>query len=169
LDRWPIVNADIIALIGDRYPLLHLFEVRQTFEVGAARLAARRRTESDLAELSRPLEQTVSDTRHAQQVEADQAFHRALAQATHNPLFLPLFNAIIDPLCQYWSLSQVLPGITEETYKGHLAIYNCVVDRDEAGAAQAMEEHLRAGHAACQRLLDRSQSNNEGSNKEGCN
>lgn len=166
LNQWRIVNSDIIALIGNRYPLPDLFEVRQTFEVGAARLAAQRRTEADLEELSRAVEQTASDRSKEKQVGADQAFHRALAQATHNPLFLPLLNAIIDPLCQYWTLSQTLPGIVDATYRGHLAIYGCVVDRDESGAAQAMEEHLRAGRMACQRLLDRSQSSKEESTGE---
>ena len=153
-ERWNLVDPDLLALMSDDHALANLFEVREAFEVQMARLAALRRTDADLAALAAALEQSATDARPESQVEADYSFHCALAQATHNPLFLPLLNAIIGPLRQYWRLSQVFPDTITRTYQGHLAIYTRVQAGDAAGAAHALVEHHCAGRELCHRQLE---------------
>jgi DNA-binding FadR family transcriptional regulator len=151
--QWRLVDAELIALMGSEQALPALFEVRQTFEVGMASLAARRRTEADLAELAAVLRRAREDPRPETQVECDGRFHRALARATHNPLFQPLLAAIMGPLRQYFVLSQRFPDTAERTTRGHQAIYECIARGDEEGAARAMVEHLRAGREICERIV----------------
>lgn len=151
--QWRLVDPELIALLGLEQALPQLFEVREAFEVRMAGLAAERRTADDLAELAAALEQARTDRSPDGQVAADYRFHRALARATQNPLFLPLLDAIIGPLRRYWQLSQRFPDTAEKTYRGHAAIYACVLAGDAAGAAHAMYEHLQAGRALCERLL----------------
>lgn len=153
-DDWRLVDGDLIALLGRDHALPDLFEVRATFEVGMAALAARRRTDADLEGLRALLDHARADSRVEAQVEGDRCFHEALALASHNPLFLPLLRALLGPLVEYWTLSQQLPNTAERAYQGHLAIYERVAARDEDGAAQAVLDHLRAGQGICERLLD---------------
>lgn len=152
-EQWRLVDPELIALIGSEQALPDLFEVRSGFEVQMASLAALRRTDADLAALAQAVEGSASEQGPEVQVEADYAFHRALARATHNPLFVPLLDAIIGPLRQYWRLSKQFSDTAPRTYQGHLAIYTCVEARDPEGAAQAMIEHLAAGRELCERLI----------------
>lgn len=153
-DQWRLVDRDLIALIGRDHALPALFEVRATFEVGMASLAARRRTSADLEALAAALDRTEADRSPEAQVEGDREFHQALALATHNPLFLPLLTALLGPLHQYWTLSQKFADTANLTYHGHRAIFDWVAAGDEDGAARAMIDHLRAGQEICERLLE---------------
>lgn len=152
--QWRLVDSDLIALMGSEHALPALFEVRQTFEIGMARLAAQRRTEADLAALSVALRQAREDPSPGNQAASDAQFHRALAKATHNPLFQPLLDAIMEPLQQYFLLSQRFPDTAARTYLGHLGIYECIARGDSEGAALKMMEHLQAGREICERLIE---------------
>lgn len=79
----------------------HVLEVRRSLEVEAARLAARRRTEEDVAEL-RSLN-TARQTAFAggdvdEIVAADLALHRAIAAVARNPVLLSLYENLIDAI-----------------------------------------------------------------------
>jgi GntR family transcriptional repressor for pyruvate dehydrogenase complex len=152
-ERWQLVDPEIMSLIGGEEALLDLFEVRQAFEVRMAALAACRRTDADLAALAEAVAAGAPGQPVVEQADADYRFHRALAGATHNPLFLPLLNAIVGPMRQYFQLSKVMPETASRTYQGHIDIHRAVAARDEAGAAAAMQEHLRRGREICERLI----------------
>jgi DNA-binding FadR family transcriptional regulator len=80
---------------------LDVLEVRRTLEVGAARLAAVRRTPEDVALLRDLLTRRVK-ARHDQDVDAivaiDVRMHRAIAQASHNPVLADLYDNLIGAL-----------------------------------------------------------------------
>ncbi len=81
----------------ERSRLRENLEVRRALEMEAARLAALRRTEEDLAEIERTL--ALRDEAWRVQdmstfVETDFAFHRAVVHATHNPLLIELYDDI---------------------------------------------------------------------------
>jgi GntR family transcriptional regulator, transcriptional repressor for pyruvate dehydrogenase complex len=154
-ERWRLVDPEIMSLIGGEEALLHLFEVRQAFEVRMAAVAACRRTDADLAELAQAIAAGAPDRTVEEQSEADYRFHRALAGATHNPLFLPLLNAIVGPMRQYFRLSKAVPDTGSRTHQGHVEIYQRVSARDETGASAAMQAHLERGREICQRLISR--------------
>ena len=80
---------------------IDVLEVRRTLEVGAARLAAQRRTEEDVELLSGLLARRVA-AHESGDVEgtigADVALHRAIARAGHNPVLSDLYENLIDAL-----------------------------------------------------------------------
>lgn len=78
-----------------RAELLEIFEVRRALEVEAARLAALRRTDADLAELERVLEERAQAGRGEdleQFVESDVRLHRLIAAASHNAMLIELYD-----------------------------------------------------------------------------
>ncbi|MBR2170911.1 FadR/GntR family transcriptional regulator [Sphingopyxis sp.] len=79
------VTAEEIGEIDD---VLKLLEMRMGFEAEMADLAARRRTDADLAALRSALDAMEEGSDVDASVAADAAFHAAIARATGNPYFL---------------------------------------------------------------------------------
>lgn len=78
-----------------RAELVEVFEVRRALEVEAARLAALRRTDADLAELERVLaerEQAGDGGDLERFVESDVRLHRLIAAASHNAMLSELYD-----------------------------------------------------------------------------
>jgi DNA-binding FadR family transcriptional regulator len=78
-----------------------VLEVRRTLEVGAARLAAVRRTPDDIATLQDLLARRVTARQNGDVdaiVTMDVQLHRAIAQASHNPVLADLYDNLIGAL-----------------------------------------------------------------------
>jgi GntR family transcriptional repressor for pyruvate dehydrogenase complex len=75
-------------LMANKLSLLQLMEVRTPIEVEVARLAAERREEKHLNIMERSL-QIMNDDSNSVEVyaDADEAFHKAIIDASNNPLF----------------------------------------------------------------------------------
>jgi GntR family transcriptional regulator, transcriptional repressor for pyruvate dehydrogenase complex len=116
-----------------------LFEVREAFEVPASGLAARRRTEDQLAALDRTL--LDPDTPDAETlVGAYRDFHRAVVAATGNPLF----ELITRPLYTGWEWASQAPGFWHRVDADHRRILAAIAAQDVDGAQAAAREHLAA-------------------------
>lgn len=79
----------------------HVLEVRRSLEVEAARLAARRRTDADIAalrELNTARQAAFAGGDVDEIVAADLALHRAIAAAARNPVLLSLYENLIDAI-----------------------------------------------------------------------
>ncbi|TYB49220.1 FadR/GntR family transcriptional regulator [Actinomadura chibensis] len=75
--------------------LVEILEVRRGFEVEAARLAAARRTEADIAAIALALarrDAAWAAGDHDAFVEADLAFHTSVVEATHNRVLTDLYR-----------------------------------------------------------------------------
>ncbi len=88
-EAWNLLDADVLRWQGREAPnfvfLENLAEVRGIVEPAAARLAAERRTEDDLAELDAALAAMAAAVHTPDaMVDADLRFHRALLNAAHN-------------------------------------------------------------------------------------
>ncbi|MPY56933.1 FadR/GntR family transcriptional regulator [Streptomyces spongiae] len=88
---WNLLDSDLLRWQGSSAPtegfLEDLAEVRAIVEPAGARLAATRRTPSDLDALRQALDAMAAAGTDAEaMVEADLAFHRALLDAAHNEL-----------------------------------------------------------------------------------
>jgi DNA-binding FadR family transcriptional regulator len=94
--QWALLDADVLrwrfADGVDGVFLDELGEVRLTVEPTAARLAATRRTDRDLADLEDALAamKAAGGQHTEEQVAADLAFHDALLRAAHNELLLQM-------------------------------------------------------------------------------
>lgn len=72
-------------------------EVRFTLEREIVKLAAQRRTESDLTNIRKKLEiKNLTKDSIKENSEADLAFHLAIAKASHNSIFYDLYKSISE-------------------------------------------------------------------------
>jgi len=131
---------NIMRLGSITYP--EVADVRLMLEVPSARMAARARTEEDLAELTRIVEEekrvAVADPA-VPELNAD--FHRVIATASGNRLFAALISAlhyVTHPL-DYIDTS---PEMGRESVIHHIRIVAAIRDRDEDAAAAATQKHL---------------------------
>ena len=123
-----------------------LQEYREVIEVGAARLAAERATDDDIVRIEERLhaqsEASTDDALH----EADQAFHREVARASHNDMVLLTIDAITPLLFQLrrhaWSgWTKSGKGI-EPIVQAHALVLERIKEHDPEGAMAAMKDHL---------------------------
>ena len=119
-------------------------EVRRVLEVAAAGLAAERVTEDDIARIDETivlLENECHDLEKS--VQHDLAFHRSLATATHNELFLVLHDSMGEMLLEV-RRRNLSRGPTERrlVVGMHRRIRDAVAAHDPEAAKQAMREHL---------------------------
>jgi len=114
----------------------HILEVRRALEVGAARLAAQRRTTEDVARM-----RELIDARNAAAERGDLtgvarndfALHRAIGQAAHNPVLNELYEHFLDA---------VYDSILHSTLRGraqnpgeHVGLVEAISDHDGDRAA----------------------------------
>jgi GntR family transcriptional regulator, transcriptional repressor for pyruvate dehydrogenase complex len=116
--------------------------VRRFLEVPAAREAALRRSEEDLAELQSIVATQKSISVDDPQVsELDARFHTRIAQAADNRVLTSLVQALhhaTEPV-NYLDLS---PDVGRETVRQHQAILRALEERDPEAAEQAITVHL---------------------------
>ncbi|WP_254649356.1 FadR/GntR family transcriptional regulator [Streptomyces sp. GbtcB7] len=127
-------------LLGD-HKMDELLEARACVEVDLAELAALRRSANDLTALETHLArmEAVHDS-PAKYLEADLAFHRALAQASHNSA-LTGFQARLESLVVVWIKKNIRkPG--EGKLAEHAAVLEAVRARDPRAARAAMHAHM---------------------------
>jgi GntR family transcriptional regulator, transcriptional repressor for pyruvate dehydrogenase complex len=122
--------------------IIELMEVRSAVEIEAAGLAARRATLEDLHRLSILLTapgEIISP-------EEDVAFHAAIAEATHNPLFERVIQEPVDLLHDHmaaiFNAYYKEPGGAYALQQQHDAIRQAIRSGDEHKARQAMRHHL---------------------------
>ncbi len=122
--------------------IAELMEIRSAVEIEAAGLAARRATIEDLHRLSilaaGPSKLLSSDD--------DVAFHAAIAQATHNPLFERVIGEPVallhDHMEAILNAYYAEPGGGIALHQQHEAIRGAIRAGDEQKARQAMRQHL---------------------------
>lgn len=118
-------------------------EVRMMLETEIAEVAAFRANEHDVKLLSAVCEgmgEALGDVEAASL--ADVEFHRALAKATQNELYLALLDSIGDVLLEIRYATLGVPGRPEKGLKAHRKIRDRVAVHDPAGARDAMRAHL---------------------------
>ncbi|MFF3766570.1 FadR/GntR family transcriptional regulator [Streptomyces sp. NPDC001922] len=119
----------------------HIAELRSTLESSAARLAAERRTERDLAQLDILLERrdTAWESGDIEAfVEADATLHLAVVAASHNDVMTTLYADLRDVL-RDWLRSDVPHAMRPEDYMEHARLVEAIRagDADAAGAEAA--------------------------------
>ncbi|MFI6728674.1 FadR/GntR family transcriptional regulator [Streptomyces atratus] len=147
---WNLLDADVLRWqfaggtdSGTDPALLHnLGEVRGIIEPAAVRLAAARRTDSDLDALEAALAaMSEQEGGAAHAVEADLAFHRALLAATHNELLERMEMVIESGLAHRDEIVHSSPH-GEDPVPSHRAVLDAVRDQDQAAAERAMRDLL---------------------------
>lgn len=145
--------AESLQMVMDRTEASwsHLGEVRQTLEVHIAGLAAEHATPIDVRELEKTIAAMQATDDIAAQVEADMRFHRLLAQATGNPIYVFLLDALAS-LLRASRERTIGKGGIEPALRGHAHILEAIRRRDLAAARAAMAEHLEESQSDLRNL-----------------
>lgn len=134
-----------LALRLTRAAALDVYEARRGLEVEAARLAALRRSEEDLAVL-----RAAAAGRREAQVRgavpewalADLALHRAVFAATHNPVLGALFDSFADAQKQAFEDQTHDPVSDVDTAAQHEALVAAIAAQDASAAIMATHSYL---------------------------
>lgn len=127
----------------------NLFEIRQQLDPLAARLAAGRRTEADIAAIGAALTdlEPLSPSADFQTLLVHRAFHRSVYTASHNPPLMSLLEGLWDKNDRYRQLrlqsGPDSPADQERVRQEHNAIAEAVIAGDARGAERTMRKHVR--------------------------
>lgn len=126
---------------GIDYAQVH--EVRSALELEMTAAAARRATREDLealAELVRRLSEVEDDAEAAARLDVE--FHRGIAKATHNDLFVVMLDSIGDVLLDIRLSAFRAKPTLEYAIRAHSEILEGLERRDVRQACAAMRAHL---------------------------
>ena len=133
---------------GSMAELLRCFELRLAVEGEAAALAARRRGAADLAAIERAAtEMEAAFAAGAIAADADIAFHRAVAAATHNDMFLRALDMARGPMHDGIATARQLSqrGVAERrsaVLSEHAAVLAAIRQGAPEAAAATMRAHI---------------------------
>ncbi|HTN96023.1 MAG TPA: FCD domain-containing protein, partial [Nordella sp.] len=141
--NWNLLDAEVL---NWRYSTMppqqfygELFEIRRLIEPEAARLAALRGTESEIAAIAKAFAAMSEAARtETSGVAADLLFHRAILAAAHNALLLQMGNLIAVGL-------DIAHQLSSESFVVFLPMHKAVLDAILArrgGAAETAMRHL---------------------------
>lgn len=136
------------AILMNKKDVAHLLEVRKIIETGTAALAAKNRSEKDLAEMAEALNEMKRVQGDEELGEkADFQFHLAVSTAAGNPILSTLLDQVSELMIEtmketrrLWLFSK--QTTTEKLAKEHAKIYHAILEKNEEKAKRAMIEHL---------------------------
>jgi GntR family transcriptional repressor for pyruvate dehydrogenase complex len=126
-----------------------IFEARRVLEVGAAGLAAERATDQHLAAMAEELTEMYASFNEPQRyLIHDIRFHRAVADASGNPILATLMEMVSAVM--YERRRQTVEQATDfkQSAALHHRIYRAIRSRDPEQARAAMSEHLSLARRA---------------------
>jgi DNA-binding GntR family transcriptional regulator len=125
-----------------------LFEIREKLDPLAAKLAATRRTDADIATIESALKdlEPLSASTGFESLLVHRAFHRSVYTASHNPLLMSLLEGLWDKADRYRQIGlQSKPDSAddrERVRREHIAIAEAVIAGDARAAEQTMKKHV---------------------------
>lgn len=140
---------DIIRL--DEPDFKSLVETRILLELKTARLAALRRTESDLLQIKDALEAYKNKVINGEDaVQEDLLFHLAIAKASGNST-MNTFMLIITPeiITNFQKHHVCDSGLAQRGITDHQAIYDAILTQDPKLAKQKMKDHFKELYSYC--------------------
>jgi GntR family transcriptional repressor for pyruvate dehydrogenase complex len=122
-----------------------LVETRVLLEIEAAKKAAERRTEEDLAEIKIALEAYEEKLNNGElAIEEDLLFHLKIAEASKNSVLNSLMLVITpDIIKNFVELKVCNKETNQKTIEEHRLIMKHIINRDVEGVQKAMSHHLR--------------------------
>jgi GntR family transcriptional regulator, transcriptional repressor for pyruvate dehydrogenase complex len=146
--RVAAVNAATVSesmglyLLGGEFDFGQVHEVRRMLEVHIAAVAAERATKEDVHALEAACDRMADALDNVERAaQLDVEFHRLIARATQNDLYLVLLDSIGKPQLEI-RRSNIGAGHGPETLKQHRAILAGIAAGDPEAASEAMAKHL---------------------------
>jgi DNA-binding FadR family transcriptional regulator len=123
--------------------LEQLKEARLVFEMEMARIAARKRSTSDIARLRALLQAQAEASNDLERfVARDGDFHREIAAISGNPIFAALSEALFKWLAASYRGAVSVPGLERLTLQEHQQVLDAIAAGNSEGAARYMSDHL---------------------------
>ena len=140
-NEWHLLDPDVLYWSIQVRPQPEFVEtlltVRRVFEPAAAALAARAASEADLARIAEAYEGMEAARTTDELLDPDLAFHRRIAEATHNDLLAYIGNMLSLALRESILLSSRLPNTHALSLPRHKAILTALLARDPLAAHHA--------------------------------
>ncbi len=132
--------SDVLNLQG--YDFYSLVETRLVLEVNVIRLCAERCTDEDLKIIEKAHEDYIKNYDTPDRVRLDFAFHRAIAEASHNPVFKAMLLIIIPDIMTIYQRDRICAPSTA-VIDEHKLMFDAIKKRDGDLAAKIMTQHLQ--------------------------
>ncbi len=165
LVRVPHVGARVVSL--GQSELIELYEIRESLEGMACRLAAERMTQGDVDELRRVLETHERDEafragRGYYQQEGDFDFHYRIIQGSGNQTLVKL---LCDELYQLVRMYRIqfskTPNRPHQAFSEHHRILDAIAERDGELAELLMRRHIAASRRNAEQYFQDNQQRGE--------
>lgn len=125
--------------------LYDLYEVRQQLEGQAAFLAAQRANEKDLYKITKAY-RSIESNQGQPHVHSDQAFHQAIADASHNPVLIHVLSSLEDLILHSVHASVInlyhIEKLAIQMNKHHRQIYQAIIKGNPKAAQRAAIAHV---------------------------
>jgi DNA-binding FadR family transcriptional regulator len=145
VSQTPGISSDPLGLdfLADRNLPTSLIEARQLIEPTVARLAAERAVAEDVERLERFVREMgrILD-HHRGWTEAELGFHRAVAQATRNPVIMRLLPVIHEAIIKTLQYAPRTSADHRQAFDEHRAILEAIRGNAPPEAFTAMQRHL---------------------------
>ena len=132
-------------VVRERSPeeILDIYEARLVLEQAVVEAAARRHTKLDAVRIENAMRGCEAATDNpATMVEANDAFHRAVWQASHNDALIRLLEQLRMHLARYPGTTLAYPGRWEESLAEHREITAAVLSGDAERAGELSRRHF---------------------------
>ena len=145
--EWHLLDPDVLYWLIQTQPppqfVETLLTVRRVFEPAAAALAAKGASDAELQGIAKAYAGMEAARTADEILEPDLAFHRGIAEATHNDLLAYIGNMLSLALRESIKLSSKHPNTHALSLPRHKAILTALLNRDPLAAQQATLVQLK--------------------------
>jgi DNA-binding FadR family transcriptional regulator len=154
-----LLDSETISSLMSDHSIDDLYDLRLLLEGETARKAAETCDEPALALIRNRLEeyQEAGQQSGVPAYPYDVEFHRSIAQASGNALYVAILDLTADRLTEIRKATDTVPGAIGLAVKQHAAIYAAIAEHDAKAARRVMTEHIESGRAAVEAVRRRTQ------------
>lgn len=135
------LNSLLPTMLIHSKDLVSITEFRIAIESEAAGLAALRADDDDIERMRVACEMAQKSLQDDIFAQYDMAFHRAVAEATRNPLFIKVAE-MIETMYTVWLMGFQRSYGKDMSHEYHYKIYHAIKSRDSEAAYRHMHAHL---------------------------
>jgi GntR family transcriptional repressor for pyruvate dehydrogenase complex len=144
-----VMDAETVSVLLKEEAIDDLYAFRRLLEVEIARTAARSASDRDLEDIAASIRAFESALELGRPISSfDDAFHAAVAKASHNAIFVTVLDAVSGLIANARRLSMTVPWASTRAQVEHQRLYEAIVARDPDAAAAFMATHLDSAIAA---------------------
>jgi GntR family transcriptional repressor for pyruvate dehydrogenase complex len=138
----------------DNTEFQEIMEARIIIEENLAGLAAQRANEEEVAAIEESVQMLqLSMARNEPILDADMAFHLAIARASHNNVLAKSVQLLRNMMRQWLFYKVALPGMGPHVLKRHLTIFRAISQHKPVVARREMRMHLEEASAMVTQVI----------------